>query len=523
MNKHLYRIIFNHARNMLMVVAEIASPGPGHTARRRGRSSVQRLCRLTALRLGLLFALGGIVFTAQAAIVADGHAPGHQQPTVMSSANGTPQVNIQTPSAAGVSHNTYRQFDVDKHGVILNNSHKTTDTQLGGKVAGNPWLAKGEAKIILNEVNSRNPSHLNGWIEVAGRKAEVVIANPSGITCNGCGFINAHRTTLTTGQALMEQGRLKGFDVNQGEVRIDGHGMDSTQQSYTDIIARSVAINAKLHAQNLNVTTGRNTVDAAHQQSEKKSAGEDETHPLFALDVAALGGIYADKIRLIGTEAGVGVRNAGNLGVPAGEVHITAEGRIENRGTISSRDALQLTGTAGIDNQGKLLSQSTVTLQSGEQLNNSGRVEARGNITARAGTIHSGHGSVWAAGLDDKGRTTLPGSLTLTAQHVQAKGKNLAADTLAIHSQQIDLSDSQTAASQIQLTASQLGISTAHAIINADRLTAKTPGQFNNEGGQLVAREIHFTTPDISNERGKINQTGPGELTLNTRTLNNGG
>ncbi|WP_387467974.1 hemagglutinin repeat-containing protein, partial [Photorhabdus sp. RM323S] len=522
MNKQLYRLIFNQARQMWMVVAEIARAGRGRTGCRTRRPSLPACrCRLTALRFSLLLALGGISLTAQANIVADGQAPGHQQPTIIHSANGTPQVNIQTPGADGVSHNTYRQFDVDKSGVILNNSANPTQTQLGGMVAGNPWLAKGEAKIILNEVNSRDPSHLNGWVEVAGRKAEVIIANPAGITCNGCGFINAHRTTLTTGEALMEQGRLKGFDVNQGEVRIDGHGMDSTQQSYTDIIARSVAINARLHAQDLNVTTGRNRVDAAHRQIEKKSA--DNKPPAFALDVAALGGMYAHKIRLIGTEAGVGVRNAGNLGVPAGEVHITAEGRIENRGTISSRDALQLTGTAGIDNQGKLLSQSTVTLQSGGQLDNSGRIEARGNITARAGTIHSGHRSVWAAGLDDKGRTTLPGSLTLTAQQVQAKGKNLATDTLAIHSQQIDLSHSQTAAGQIQLTAGQAGVSTAHATVNASRFIAKTPGQFNNDGGQLVAREIHFTTPDISNKRGKINQTGPGELTLNTRSLNNGG
>ncbi|MBS9444490.1 filamentous hemagglutinin N-terminal domain-containing protein, partial [Photorhabdus heterorhabditis] len=366
-----------------------------------------------------------------------------------------------------------------------------------------------------------DPSHLNGWIEVAGRKAEVVIANPSGITCNGCGFINAHRTTLTTGEARMEQGHLKGFDVNQGEVRIEGQGMDSRQQNYTDIIARAVALNAKLHAQDLKVTTGRNRVDAAHQHIEKKSAAEDEKPPLFALDSSALGGMYAHKIILVGTEAGVGVRNAGDIGVPAGEVRLTADGRIENRGTISSRDALQLTSTAGIDNQGKLLSQSTVTLQSGEHLNNRGRVEARGDITATAQAIQSDRHSVWAAGLDDNGHTTRPGSLTLTAQQVQANGKNLATDRLTLHSQQIDLSHSQTVAGNIQLTAGQPGISTAHATVNADRLTASTPGQFNNDGGQLVARAIHLTTPDLSNQQGKINQTGSGELTLHTRTLNN--
>nr|CAR67544.1 similar to hemagglutinin/hemolysin-related proteins. putativ transmembrane protein [Photorhabdus asymbiotica subsp. asymbiotica ATCC 43949] len=523
MNKQLYRLIFNRSRNRLMVVAEIARAGQGSTARRRGRPSAQRLCRLTAFQFGLLLALGGISLTAQAAIVADGQAPGQQQPTIIPSANGTPQVNIQTPSAAGVSHNTYRQFDVDKRGVILNNSAKATETQLGGMVAGNPWLAKGEAKVILNEVNSRDPSHLNGWIEVAGRKAEVVIANPSGITCNGCGFINAHRTTLTTGEALMERGHLTGFDVNQGEVRIEGQGMDSRQQNYTDIIARAVALNAKLHAQNLKVTTGRNRVDAAHQTITKKSAAEDEAHPLFALDSTALGGMYAHKILLIGTEAGVGVRNAGDIGVPAGEVFVTADGRIENRGTISSRDALQLTSTAGIDNQGKLLSQSTVTLQAGGPLHNRGRIEARGDITATAQTIQSDRHSIWAAGLDDNGNTTRPGSLTLTAQQVQAGGKNLATHTLNIHGQQIDLSGSQTVAGDIQLTASQPGISTAHATVTADRFTAKTPGQFNNDGGQLVAREIHVTTPDLSNHQGKMTQTGPGELTLHTRTLNNRG
>ncbi|WP_083451851.1 hemagglutinin repeat-containing protein [Photorhabdus heterorhabditis] len=520
MNKQLYRIIFNQSRQMWMVVAEIARARRGRTGHRRRRPSAQRLCRLTALHFSVLLALGGISLTAQAAIVADGQAPGRQQPTIVRSANGTPQVNIQTPGADGVSHNTYRQFDVDKQGVILNNSHQATQTQLGGMVAGNPWLAKGDASVILNEVNSRDPSRLNGWIEVAGHKAEVIIANPAGITCNGCGFINSHRTTLTTGQALMERGRLKGFDVNQGEVRIDGHGMDSTQQSYTDIIARSVAINAKLHAQDLKVTTGRNIVDAAHQQMEKKSI-DDEKHPAFALDVAALGGMYAHKIRLIGTETGVGVHNAGNIGASAGEVHITADGWIENRGTLSSRDTLQLTSSADITNTGKLLSQSAVNLHTRGALRNQGRVEARGDITANAGTIHSSHDSIWAAGLDDNGNTTRPGSLTLTAQHIQANGKNLATDTLAVHSQQIDLSDSQTAAGQIQLTAGQSGISTAHATVSADRLTAKTPGQFNNDGGQLVAREIHLTTLDLSNQQGKINQTGSGELTLHTRTLNN--
>ncbi|MCL6409116.1 filamentous hemagglutinin N-terminal domain-containing protein, partial [Dickeya dadantii] len=174
-----------------------------------------RLSPLTFLLLGVM-GFVTLAPVAQANIVADGNAPGNQKPTVLQTANGTPQVNIQTPSAGGVSRNVYSQFDVNQQGAILNNSRNQVQTQQGGWVAGNPWLAKGEAKIILNEVNSRDPSKLNGYIEVAGKKAQVVIANPSGIICDGCGFINANRATLTTGKAMMENGQLKGYQVEKG-------------------------------------------------------------------------------------------------------------------------------------------------------------------------------------------------------------------------------------------------------------------------------------------------------------------
>ncbi|MCZ5035292.1 filamentous hemagglutinin N-terminal domain-containing protein [Escherichia coli] len=129
---------------------------------------------------------------------------------------------------------------------------------------------QGEARIILNEVNSRNPSQLNGFVEVAGKKAQVVIANPAGISCDGCGFINANRATLTTGQPQMKNGSLTGFSVERGEIQITGKGMDASRTDYTDIIARSVKINAGIWAQDLKVTTGRNNVDIAHGQIEKR-------------------------------------------------------------------------------------------------------------------------------------------------------------------------------------------------------------------------------------------------------------
>lgn len=288
-----------------MVVADIARSGRAGSSpsSRTGYPRRQRICRVTPLTFSLWLASGIVHSVSAAGIVADHNAPGHQQPTIMQTANGIPQINIQTPSAGGVSHNTYSQFDVSNHGVILNNSHKNVQTQLGGMVAGNPWLAKGEARIILNEVNSRNPSQLNGFVEVAGKKAQVVIANPAGISCDGCGFINANRATLTTGQPQMKNGSLTGFNVERGEIRVAGKGMDASRTDYTDIIARSVKINAGIWAQDLKVTTGRNNVDIAHGQIEKKAA-DISSKPQVALDVSSLGGMYAGKIRLVGTETG---------------------------------------------------------------------------------------------------------------------------------------------------------------------------------------------------------------------------
>jgi len=134
MNKNLYRIVFNKARGMLMVVAEISRSCRAVACPASGPSCVKRQCitRLSAISFGLLLALGAVQ-PAAANIVADHSAPGKQQPTILNTANGTPQVNIQTPSKAGVSRNVYSQFDVNSKGAILNNSRKNVATQQGGR------------------------------------------------------------------------------------------------------------------------------------------------------------------------------------------------------------------------------------------------------------------------------------------------------------------------------------------------------------------------------------------------------
>ncbi|MBA0035795.1 hemagglutinin repeat-containing protein [Pantoea sp. BIGb0393] len=517
MNKLLYRIIFNKARGMLMVVADIARSGQGKQARaRRTQQAASRICALSALRFSLLSALGCVsVLPVQAQIVANGQAPGNQQPTVVSSANGTTQVNIQTPSAGGVSRNNYSQFDVDQKGVILNNSHGNTKTQLGGMVTGNPWLARGEASVILNEVNSRNPSQLNGYVEVAGKKAQVVIANPSGITCDGCGFINANRATLTTGQAQVNNGNLTGYQVSGGEIVINGKGLDSRSQDYTDIIARTVKVNAGVWANDLKVTTGLNQVDAAHETLTATQA-DAARRPQVALDVAALGGMYASKIRLIGTEQGVGVRNAGALGATAGNFTLTSDGRIENSGSINGAQDIALTSQADIRNSGTVYAQRDSQLQAAGGLSNQGVIGAAGNNRIQAASLSNTSSGVLAAGMKADGSLGSQGDLNLTTRgQLTSNGRNLAAGNLNAQGTAVDLSGSQTYGNNINLTASTGDVSTRSATVEAkNSLRASSKRRINNDGGKIQADKLELTAPLLSNRQGVLSQLGESDLLL---------
>ncbi|EPY5198562.1 TPA: hemagglutinin repeat-containing protein [Klebsiella quasipneumoniae subsp. similipneumoniae] len=520
MNKRFYRIVFNKARGMLMVVAETTrshragvSPQSGADA----RTGSTLTSSLAPLAFSFLLAFSCLT-PAQAAIVADNHAPGGQQPQIANSANGTPQVNIQTPSGAGVSRNVYSQFDVDGRGVVLNNSHANTSTQLAGMVAGNPNLAKGEARVILNEVNTRDPSRLNGYIEVAGQKAQVVIANPAGISCDGCGFINANRATLTTGQVQYGNGQISGYDVNRGEIIVQGGGLDASSVDSTDLLARAVKINTGVWAQELKVTAGRNQIDAAHSRTTAKSA-DGSAPPAVAIDVSALGGMYAHKIRLVGTERGVGVHNAGNIGAAAGDVAISADGSLSNSGVIQSAQNLQLSVKGDLHNQGQLYAGKDSVMTASATLTNDGMIAAQGDTRIAANALRSAQYSTLAAGLNSDGSTASSGALTLNSQSSLAlNGRNMAAGTLTAQGRTVDLDNSRTSGARIVVSAASGDITTRDAVVAAsEKLQLAASGKLNNHGGLLTASQLELKAMALDNQQGVIQQTGEDDLRLDFR------
>jgi filamentous hemagglutinin len=455
--------------------------------------------------------LGQLSVTVAGGIIADLSAPVNKQPLVFQTSNGVPQVNINTPSAAGVSRDIYSQFDVNSQGAILNNAHTNVQTQLGGWIQGNPSLAGGTARVILNEVNTSNPSLLNGYIEVAGDKAQVVIANPSGVTCDGCGFINANRVTLTTGKPIINGGSLDGYLVERGIVTVQGAGLDSSQNNYTDIIARSIAVNAGIWANDLNVTAGANRVNT--DQTIITSITEIGTVPAVAIDVATLGGMYAGKIHLVGTENGVGVSNAGNIAASVGEFTLTADGTLINTGQInSSIDTTIIIND--IVNSGKLYAQGSSTLTTQGNITNSGTIAAQNDTNLNAygnnSNINSTASSVLGAGINTDGTLRTTGNLTVDAtQHIAALGQNLAAGDLSSTAQSQDLTGSQTTGQNISLIASNGNLNATNATVLAnDTMTVNVSDTLTNTAATLIA-----------NNNLTINSTG---LTGNGEVLSHG-
>lgn len=323
-----------------------------------------------------------MVLPAHAQITTDKSAPKNQQVVILKTNTGVPLVNIQTPNGRGLSHNRYTQFDVDNKGAVLNNDRNN-----------NPFLVKCSAQLILNEVRG-TASKLNGIVTVGGQKADVIIANPNGITVNGGGFKNVGRGILTTGAPQIgKDGALTGFDVRQGTLTVGAAGWnDKGGADYTGVLARAVALQGKLQGKNLAVSTGPQKVDyASGEISAGTAAG---TKPTIALDTAALGGMYADSITLIANEKGVGVKNAGTLEA-AKQLIVTSSGRIENSGRIA-------TTADGTEASPTYLSiETTEKGAAGTFISNGGRIESKGllvietgeDISLRNGAVVQNNGS----------------------------------------------------------------------------------------------------------------------------------
>jgi len=404
--------------------------------------------------------------------------------------NGLPKVNIATPNGAGVSHNTYSDFNVGKQGLILNNGASNSNTALAGWIEGNPNLTAGnEAKLIFNEVVGGRQSQLNGFLEVAGKKADVIVANENGVTCSGCGFINTSRATLTTGSAIWgSNGGLESLRVRQGAVTIGADGL-SSPDSRVDLLSQVINVQGTIHADRLNLVAGNN--DIGYDNLRVTPA----TGTTGSLDVSLLGGMYANQIDLVATGAGVGVRVDGTL-VSAGNVGITVDGQLVNTGKISAQGRIQTQANA-TTNSGSLVAVDALNI-SGATLNNTGALVGQDvtiNLTnglsnGAAGQVGANAALVITAdSVDNAGKLNAKTSSTITTHAVTNTGEMVAADTLTLTGTTLTNSGNVTGADLRVVLSGTLNNSASGQLGATNGLSLQSSAVDNagsiNAGGQL--------------------------------------
>lgn len=422
-------------------------------------------------------------------------------------ANGVPVVNIATPNGAGISHNQFKDYNVGKEGLILNNATgKLNQTQLGGLISGNARLKAGqEAKGIINEVTGGNRSQLQGYTEVAGKAANVMVANPYGITCNGCGFINTPQTTLTTGKPVFDaNGNLQALDVKKGSITIEGQGIDASGSDALSIISRATEVNAAIHAKDLKVIAGANRVGTDGSVTAQQGEG---AAPSVAVDTGALGGMYANRIHLVSSEKGVGV-NLGDLNARQGDITLDANGKLTVHNSLASGalsakgESLALTGDHKSSGNMTLNSQGDIALSNGS-LNSDGDL-----VLNASGTIAHANEKL-TAGRD----------ATLTAKNISQEASsqiNAARDIAA--------KASDTLKTQGQMTAGQNLTASATTLTQDGKLLAQKSAQLNastlNNSGSVQGGTLTLGSTTLSNSGSLLSG---GNLAVNTKDFTQSG
>ena len=530
-------------------------------------STSKRLRWNIAIWLAAGLFMTGASGMASGPIMPDPKAEARHQPQIEETANGIPLVNITAPSSGGVSRNEYETFNVPDKGAILNNSYTLSKTELAGYVQGNNNMAERPAKIIVNEVTGAGSTSMDGFLEVAGNRADVVIANPNGITVNGGGFINTGKAFLTTGKPVYDgEDHLQRFDITGGDILIEGKGLGGKETGSLAILSRAVRINAGIWAKDLHITTGANSIDAKTLEA---SAIEGKGgHPAFALDTAAIGGMYAGRITLVGTEKGLGVNNSGtwsaednlildwngdlkNSGTiySKGNTDLRAS-HLENDKTIAAERNLSAAAKENIRNQGKLLAGENMDIYAGKTLDNAGHAMESGNnlsietgdiVNNAAGTIKSGGSQQIKAGhalTNTEGTLAADGNINIQTDKMTGDGIVSAGKKAGIllekdftNTGRLEAGSSLSLAVKGNITNRKEILSRGHLALESKNIRNEETGEIKGADTETVAENtwvnhglvngenVHIRANHITNENtGRIYGT---RLSVETHTLDN--
>ncbi|WP_447361652.1 two-partner secretion domain-containing protein [Burkholderia vietnamiensis] len=341
----------------------------------------------------------------------------------MTGAGGRQTVNI-APTIGGVSNNTYSSFNVSKAGADLNN------------VGIN-------ARTIVNQVTSTNPSLIQGNINVLGPRANVILANPNGVTVDGGSFTNTGHVVLSTGQVgftdlTLAPGVIQRnvvLTTDRGAITIAPGGLSGTLVNL-DLIAKQLSINGPVTNDFTSSTSGiRALVGDSTSTYDTSFSPSDNGHDWLigtsspgaksnavAVDITAAGGLTAGRVQLIVTDQGAGVHSLGKIYANAGDVVVAANGDIAIAdGSLKAERDVALTTPGTVSLQGaQLTAANNANLQAGnivlsDDVTGPTTVSAGNTVELTSSGAITNTGSLIQAGATASDGTTTGGDVIVNA------------------------------------------------------------------------------------------------------------
>jgi len=459
---------------------------------------------------------------------------------VMQTASGVDQINIAAPNANGMSHNKFENYNVNAGGQIINNfSGKNsaeiaavgsgvtavTQTQIAGLVTANSNLASsGSAKVILNEITSGNTSQLLGYTEIAGTKADLILANPNGIACLDCGFINTARLLMVVGSSNFDASGNLGFNLKEQTlpnlyvplITIDGLGLDVTRTTATDIIASSVKLLSSIYGSNSNsltIKTGEGRYDYATKTIDLSNANAENNRlrsfsPVFAIDASSLTQIQAGQVYLIATKQGVGVNMEAEI-LASSTVNIDANGDVYYS-KISAGDTVNLTSTQKIKSTDSNSSISAPTINvTANEFKNLGLASAYNLNIQNSGTLNN-LGDIEALNLK-----------LFNIANINNSGSIYGENSLSISGINLTNNSSGSIFSPQSYSVVLTGLLTNSGLINSGNYLSVTSNQLINSAEISAQNNLNFVIANSATNSGNL--IAGNALNLTANFFNNSG
>jgi len=460
---------------------------------------------------------------------------GESNTSIDASANGITIINIANPDNSGLSHNKYSNFNVDNSGVILNNSSEIANTALAGFITANPNLGN-PASIILNEVTSRNPSIINGYIEVAGNKAEVIIANPNGINLASAGFVNASKITAITGSSLPDLNfnlRPKFDNANflpnnfLPSLVIEKEGINLENDA--NLVANKINVSGSIYgdANAVFMQTGDDIYD--YKQNKASSIAKSNDSDLVAIDVANFAQIQAKNIYLITTQNQANIKQNGDL-LASNAIEIDSAGNLFINNAVAEEQNINITAKNVIQNGIMYSKNGNVNLQN-QYFDNFGSIVANGDIAIVSQNINNNKQiiaeNIAISGNNLNNYATISASKDLQLSVVNllnnaniSSNNNLSIDVALLSNngdigaknqfniKANNIENKQNIFSMLDLSISSSNINNINSISAQNNLQINT-NNFNNDNGLILAKNLlEINSANINNNRGKLHSLG---------------